>query len=95
MVDVGTFYDHLVYFTAVLVYFCGQIWYILWLHFFPKLYQEKSGNPVLDPCADDSVIYCLVQTSVGTTFRCVDIQISEARYVHIFILTKLTVLGTT
>jgi hypothetical protein len=42
---VGTFYGHLVYFTA--------IWYNLWpwsiFSRFGMLYQEKSGNPAAKP----------------------------------------------
>jgi hypothetical protein len=53
MEDIGTFFDHLVYFTA--------IGFILWsylviifglLIYFPRfgmLYQEKSGNPATHP----------------------------------------------
>jgi hypothetical protein len=49
MENLGTFYDHLVYFTAIVSIlwpfgiFCGHLVY------FPRfgiLYQEKSGNPV-------------------------------------------------
>jgi hypothetical protein len=38
MEEVGVFYGHLVYFTAILVY---------------TLYQEKSGNPDFTVCVND------------------------------------------
>jgi hypothetical protein len=56
--DVGMFYGHLVYLTAIW-YFCGHLvffvapWYILWPFgiFFSVLVcldKEKSGNPGLN-----------------------------------------------
>jgi hypothetical protein len=42
MKDVGTFYGHFVYFTAIW-YMLWSVWYIFPL--FGMLYQEKSGKP--------------------------------------------------
>jgi hypothetical protein len=47
--DVGKFYSHLVYFTAILYFFCCQLLYLMvilvYFSSFVMLYQEKSGNP--------------------------------------------------
>jgi hypothetical protein len=48
MEDVGIFYDHLVYFTAVWYIFCGHsVHFMVICYIFPRfgmLRQEKSGN---------------------------------------------------
>jgi hypothetical protein len=53
MEDVGIFYGHLVYFTAIGV-FCGHLIYfiVIWYIFRGSsvLYQEKSGNPGRQKC---------------------------------------------
>jgi hypothetical protein len=68
MEDVGTFYDHMVYFTAIplsifyvhLVHFVA-IWYILWPFgiFFQFWYVVlKSGNPADDKGPIDTCYVC-------------------------------------
>jgi hypothetical protein len=46
MEDVGIFFGHLIYFTAIW-YTLLDIWYIFPV--FGMLYQDKSGNPVFAP----------------------------------------------
>jgi hypothetical protein len=60
MGNLGIFYGHLVYFTAIgnilwpFGIFCGHLEYFVVIWYisprFGILYQEKSGNP--GPCAD-------------------------------------------
>jgi hypothetical protein len=55
MEDEGIFYGHLVYFTAIVVYFMNIKWfigyfgitygYLVYIYRFGMLYHEKSGNP--------------------------------------------------
>jgi hypothetical protein len=66
MEDVGIFYGHLVYITAIwrilspFVIFCGQL-----VHFskFGMLQREKSGNPVWNVC------FAFVHTKDSQPFR--------------------------
>jgi hypothetical protein len=49
--NLGIFYDHLVYFTAIGNIFGHLVYFVVILYIFPRfgiLYQEKSGNPVAE-----------------------------------------------
>jgi hypothetical protein len=62
MEDVGIFYGHLVYFTAIWYMYAVAFWYIL-RFFFSMLYQEKSGNP------ESNYFDQSLSNDLGTTFQ--------------------------
>jgi hypothetical protein len=48
MEDVGIFYGHLVYFTAIWYMLLPFVYFVVFWYIFPRFgmfYQEKSGNP--------------------------------------------------
>jgi hypothetical protein len=71
MENLGIFYDHLVYFTAIgntlgpFRIFCGNLVY------FPRfgiLDQEKSGNPGQEPISKIISTLCIPQITRTTAF---------------------------
>jgi hypothetical protein len=77
MENLGIFYDHLVYFTAIgnilwsFGIFCGNLVYfvVIWYIFlrFGILDQEKSGNPGFTALqSDDGIHRAILVVDVGT-----------------------------
>jgi hypothetical protein len=62
MEDVGIFYAHLVYFTAVWYMYIMSIWYIF--PHFGMLYQEKSGNPDVHRYKDTQQLFLSINCAL-------------------------------